>query len=230
VARGRAAHHFLSGPLVGGNRGPGSGRHSFGARSMMSGRAGPRPAAKMRRHPASSQRRDTGNNMTRPSTPVTKPGIKRRIPPKPGAMPGRSNGAAAMLGAPAARNRVTSPLKCRRTNSPAKDISNSSKTAFAKPTAAETHTNATISTAGHASNPMAINLITRIAPNSFDRGPDLMLLPILRFGNAGTLCWRARLDGLSSCCIQKPGWAGKRFRPGITPPIPQYSRIGSKEE
>src|SRR5258708_6662389 len=48
----------------GGSRGPGRGRHSFGARSTMSGWAGPRPAAKTRRHPASSQRRDTGNNMT----------------------------------------------------------------------------------------------------------------------------------------------------------------------
>jgi hypothetical protein len=169
-----AAHHFSNGPLVGrvgGNLGPGSGRHSSGARSMIPGWVRPRPAAKTRRHPASSQRRDSGNNTTRPSTVVTKPGMKRRIPPRPGAIPRRSNGAAAIPRAPAARSRVTSPLKCRRTNSPAKDISNSSRTAFTKPTAAETHTNATISTAGHASNPMAINLIRRIAPNPFDRGP-----------------------------------------------------------
>jgi hypothetical protein len=51
---------------------------------------------------------------------------------------------------------------------------------------------------------MAINLIRRIAPNPFDRGPDLMQLPILRFGNAGTLCWRARLDGLSSFAYKSP--------------------------
>jgi hypothetical protein len=58
----------------------------------------------------------------------------------------------------------------------------------------------------------------------------LMQASILPFRNAGTSCWRARLDGLSFYCIQKPGWGGKNSELESHRRLPNICRIGSKEE
>src|SRR4029077_3710451 len=59
-----------------------------------------------------------------------------------------------------------------------------------------------------ASNPMAINLIRRIAPNSFDRGPASHVVADFAVRQCGDIVLACTSRWSKLPCIEKPGWAG----------------------